>query len=154
MLKDRILILEKEHNEFKPDKQEEELSICDIMKEDTSEVIKKMESKMPSLFQNYSDLYTEYLHMFDDVFGTCYIAEKEYFDKLDIDQGILQQIKINSESMKNNYVENIDMAAKLFDEYVKMRVSAMQSFDNYVHVMMESYAKMLSQFNKSIKPSD
>ena len=144
----------KEYNESKFNKQKEELSICDIMKEDTSEVIKKMESKMPSLFQNYSDLYTEYLHMFDDVFGTCYIAEKEYFDKLDIDQGILQQIKINSESMKNNYVENIDMAAKLFDEYVKMRVSAMQSFDNYVHVMMESYAKMLSQFNKSIKPSD
>ena len=53
--------MEKEHNEFKPDKQEEELSICDIMKEDTSEVIKKMESKMPSLFQNYSDLYTKYL---------------------------------------------------------------------------------------------
>jgi len=149
MLKDRILILEKEHNEFKPDKQEEELSICDIMKEDTSEVIKKMESKMPSLFQNYSDLYTEYLHMFDDVFGTCYIAEKEYFDKLDIDQGILQQIKTNSESIKNNYIENIDMEAKLFDEYVKMRVFAMQSFDNYVHVMMESYAKMLSQFNKT-----
>ena len=149
MLKDRILILEKEHNEFKPDKQEEELSICDIMKEDTSEVIKKMESKMPSLFQNYSDLYTEYLHMFDDVFGTCYIAEKEYFDKLDIDQGILPQIKTNSESIKNNYIENIDMEAKLFDEYVKMRVFAMQSFDNYVHVMMESYAKMLSQFNKT-----
>jgi len=138
----------KEHNESKPDKQEEKLSICDIMKEDTSEVIKKMESKMPSLFQNYSDLYTEYLHMFDDIFGTCYIAEKEYFDKLNIDQGILRQIKINSESIKNNYVENIDMTAKLFDEYVKMRVSAIQSFDNYVHVMMESYAKMLSQFKE------
>jgi hypothetical protein len=92
--------------------------------------------------------------MFDDVFGTCYIAEKEYFDKLNIDQGILRQIKTNSESMKNNCAENIDMAAKLFDEYVKMRVSAMQSFDNYVHVMMESYAKMFSQFNKSTKPSD
>jgi hypothetical protein len=144
----------KEYNESKPDKQEEKLSICDIMKEDTSEVIKKMESKIPSLFQNYSDLYTEYLHMFDDVFGTCYIAEKEYFDKLNIDQGILRQIKANSESMKNNYVENIDMAAKFFDEYVKMRVSAIQSFDNYVHVMMESHAKMFSQFNKSIKPSD
>ena len=154
MSKDRILIMGKEYNVSKPKKQEEKLSICDIMKEDTSEVIKKMESKMPSLFQNYSDLYTEYLHMFDDIFGTCYIAEKEYFDKLNIDQGILRQIKANSESMKNNYVGNIDMAAKFFDEYVKMRISAIQSFDNYVHVMMESYAKMFSQFNKSIKPSD
>ena len=149
MLKDRILIMGKEYHESKPDTQEEELSICDIMKEDTSEVIKKMESKMPSLFQNYSDLYTEYLHMFDDVFGTFYIAEKQYFDKLNIDQGILGQIKANSESMRKNYVENIDMAAKLFDEYVKMRISAIQSLDKYVHVMMDSYAKIWSQLNKS-----
>ena len=102
-------------------------------------------------FQNYSDLYTKYLHLFDDIFGTCYIAEKEFFDKLNIDPGILRQIKTNSESMKNNYVQNIDMMAKLFDEYVKMRITAIQSFDNFVHVMMESYTKMLSQFNKSIK---
>lgn len=135
------------------DKQEEKLSVCDIMKEDTSEIIKKMESTMPSLFQNYSDLYTKYLHLLNDMFGTCYIAEKEFFDKLNIDQGVLRQIKANSKSMRNNCVENIDMAAKLFDEYVKMRISAIQSFDNYVHVMMESYTKMLSQFNKSKKSS-
>ena len=135
----------------KLDKQEEKLSICDVMKESTSEIIKKMESQVPSLFQNYSNLYTEYLHMFDNLFGTCYIAEKEYFDKLNIDQGILRQIKENSESVKSHYLNNIDMAAKLFDEYVKMRISAIKSFDNYVHVMMESSTKMLSQFNKSIK---
>ena len=110
-----------------------------------------MESKIPSLFQNYSDLYTKHLHLFNDMFGTCYIAEKEFFDKLNIDQGILRQIKANSESMKNNYADNIDMTTKLFDEYIKMRISAIQSFDNYVHVMMDSYAKMLSQFNKSMK---
>jgi len=141
-------------NESKSNNQEEKLSICDIMKDDTSEIIKKMESKMPSVFQNYSDLYTKYLHAFDDIFGTCYIAEKEYFDKLNIDQGILRQIKVNSESMKNNHIDNIDMAAKLFDEYVKMRISAIQSFDNYIHVMMESYSKMLSQFTKSADSSD
>lgn len=138
-------------NEFEVEQQEEKLSICDIMKEDTSEIIKKMESKMPSMFQNYSDLYTEYLHMFDDIFGTCYIAEKEFFDKLNIDQGILKQIKENSESMKNNYLEHLDMTSKLFDGYIKMRISAIRSFDSYVHTMMESYASVLSQFNKSMK---
>jgi len=141
-------------NGTKLDKQEEKLSICDIMKEDTSEIIKKMESNMPSLFQNYSDLYTEYLHMWNDIFGTCYIAEKEFFDKLNIDQRMLRQLKGNSKSIKKNYIENIDMTGKFFDEYIKMRISAIKSFDNYTHVMMESYAKILSQFNKSIKSSD
>ena len=142
--------MEKEENNSKPDKQEEKLSICDIMKEDTSEVIKKMESKMPSMFQNSSDMYTKYLHTLDDIFGTCYIAEKEFFDKLNIDQDTLRQIKNNSESMKKKHIENIDMAAKLFNDYVKMNISAIKSFDDYVHVMMESYAKTLSQFNKSV----
>ena len=128
----------------------EKLSICDIVKNDTSEIIKKMEYQMPSMFQNYSDLYTAYLHMFDDILDTCYITEKEFFDKLNIDQGILQ-IKENSETVRSYYLDNMDMAQKFFDEYVKIRIDAIKSFDRYVHTMMEAYAKMLSQFNKPVK---
>ena len=133
------------------EKQKEKTSICDIMKENTSEIINKTESHMPRMFQNYSDLYTAYLHMFDDIFGTCYLAEKEFFDKLNIDQGILQQIKEYHDLMKTNYIENIDVASKLFEEYVKMKISAIQSVDNYSHVMIEYYSKMLSQVNKATK---
>ena len=125
--------------------QEEKLSIYEIMKDDTSEVIKKMESQIPSLFQNYSNLYTKYLHMFDDMFGTCYITEKKFFDKMDIDQGVLRQLKANSESIKNTCIQNIEISSNLFDQYVKMRVDAIKSYDNYVHVMMNSYANFLSQ---------
>ena len=129
-------------------KQEEILSVCEIMKDDTSEIFRKMESQIPLLFQNYSNLYTRYLHMLDDVFGTCYIAEKEVFDRLNIDQGILKQVKENSESLKNAYMQNIDMSSAYFDKYLKMRIDVIKSFDNYTHVIMDSYAKMLSQFNK------
>ncbi len=135
--------MEKDTPQTKND--EEKLSICEIMKDDTSEVIQKMESQVPSLFQNYSNLYTKYLHMFDDMFGTCYITEKKFFDKMDIDQGILRQLKANSESVKNTWIQNIEMSSKLFDQYVKMRVDAIKSYDNYVHVMMNSYANFLSQ---------
>ena len=128
---------------------ENKISVCDILKEDTSEVIRKLESQTPSLFQNYSNLYTAHLHMFDDLFSTCYISEKEFFDKLNIDQGILKQIKANSESIKDAYLKNIDMNTKYIDEYTKMRISAIKSFDSYAHMMMESYGKFLSQFNKS-----
>lgn len=132
--------------------QKESLSICDIMKEDTSEVIKEMESKMPSMFQSYSDMYAKYLHTLDDVFGTCYIAEKEFFDRLNIDQDILRQIRQNSEMMKRNYLEHIDMTSKLFEEYVKMGMKSIESFDNHSHEMLEAYAKMLSHFNKASWP--
>lgn len=129
---------------------EKKLSLCDVLKEDTSEVIRKLESQTPSLFQNYSNLYTAYLHMFDDIFGTCYISEKEFFDKLNIDPNILKQLKSNSELIKKNYLEYIDMNTKYLDEHFKMRISAVKSFDIFIHTMMESYAKTLSQFNKSL----
>lgn len=82
-------------------------------------------------------------------FGACYIAEKEYLDKLNIDSGILRQIKANSESMRKNCIENFDIASKLFDGYVRMRIDAIKSFDNYANTMMESYSKIWSQFNKT-----
>ncbi len=130
-------------------KYDEKLSICEVFKDDTSEVIRKLESQTPSLFQNYSNLYTAYLHMFDDLFGVCYISEKEFFDKLDVDQSVLKQIKSNSEAIKKMYLENIERNTKFIDEYTKMRIFAIKSFDSYTHVMMESYAKYLAQFNKS-----
>ena len=124
-------------------------SICDIMKDNTSAVIHELESHMPTSVQSYSDLYAAYLHMYDDILGTCYMTEKIFFDKLEIDPGVLRELKKNSESLRKIYVENIDIASKMFNEYVKMRVSAINSFDNYIHTMMESHTRMLSQFNKS-----
>ncbi len=85
--------------------------------------------------------------MFDDIFGTCYISEKEFFDKLNIDQSLIKQMKTNSESIKNVYLQNIDMNTKYIDEYTKMRISAIKSFDNYFHMAMNSYGSFLSQFN-------
>ena len=79
-----------EPQENQHERLEKNLSVCDIMKNDTSEVIKKLESIMPMMFQSYSDFYTHYLHILDDMYGTCYIAEKEFFDKLNLDQNILQ----------------------------------------------------------------
>ena len=143
-----------EKKKIKQEKEKEEISFCDIMKEDTSKMIKETEAKMPIFFQNYSDLYTRYLHLLDDIFGTCYIAEKEFFDKLDIDQGILKQIKKNSEIVRNNYIQNLNTGAKFFDEYIKMKTSAIESFDKHFHVMMESYARTLSQINKSLENNE
>ena len=132
-------------------KGEDKISICELMKEDTSEIIRKLESMVPLHFENCSNLYTAYLHMYDDMFGTCYIAEKEFFDNLDMDQGILKQITEHSRISKENYLDGIEMGTKFLDEYVKIRISAIKTFDGYFHIMMESYSKMLSQFNNSRK---
>ncbi len=129
----------------------DKISACDIMKDNTSNVIKKMESQIPSYVQQYSDLYTEYLHMFDDLFGTCYISEKEFFDKLGFDQETLKTFDNYSKTLTNFYSSQIDMSTNYLRSYVKMRISAIKSYDRYLHLMMNSYAKTLSQFNSNPK---
>ena len=130
------------------EKQEEKIPICEIMKDDTSEIFRKMESQAPLVFQNYSNLYTQYLHMLDDIFGTCFIGEKKFFDMLNIDQGILRQIKEHSKSMKELHIQNIEMSSEFLDTYIKMRIDVLKTFDNYTHVLMNTYANFLSQMNK------
>jgi len=126
---------------------QDKISACDVMKDNTSKVIKKMESQIPSYVQEYSDLYAEYLHAFDDLFGTCYISEKEFFDKLGFDQKTLKTFDNYSKTLTNFYSSQIDMSTNYVKAYVKMRISAIKSYDRYLHVMMDSYAKMFSQFN-------
>jgi len=130
---------------------QDRISACDIMKDNTSNVIKKMESQIPSYIQEYSNLYAEYLHTFDDLFGTCYISEKQFFDKLGFDQETLKTFDNYSKTLANFYSSQIEMSTNYLKVYVKMRISAIKSYDRYLHVMMDSYAKSLSQFNSVTK---
>lgn len=131
----------------KPTQTKNKISVCDVMKNNTSKVIKKMESQVPLFVQQYSDLYSEYLHTFDDLFGTCYIAEKQFFDRLGIDQDALKVFDNYSNTLANFYSSQIDLSSNFLRSYVQMRISAIKSYDSYMHIMMDSYASMLSQFN-------
>ncbi len=127
---------------------ETKISVCDIMKNNTSKVIKKLEAQIPSSVQQYSDLYMTYLHTIDDIFGTCYIAEKEFFDKLNLDQGVLREFQEFSNVFTKMYLDQIEMSAKYVETYVQTRKSSLKIYDNFMHTMMGSYSKTLSQFNK------
>ncbi len=127
-----------------------DVSVCDIMKGNTSEIIKKMESQIPTYFQMHSDVYTEFLHTMDDLFGTCFIAEKEFFDKLNFDQYTLKLFDSYWKNITKMYSSQIDMSTNFLRTYSQMRISGIKLFDNYMHVMMGSYTKMLSQYNSSL----
>ncbi len=131
--------------------EQDKISVCDVMKSKTSSVIRKMESQIPSYVQEYSDLYAKYLHTIDDLFGTCYISEKEFFDKLNIDQKTLKAFDDLSSFWEKAATSQIETSTYFMRAYVQMRISAIKSYDKYVHTMMDSYAKMLSQYNSAFK---
>ncbi len=141
---------QKKHSATKPTTQNK-ISVCDIMKNNTSKVIKKMEFQVPTYIQNYSDLYTAYLHAFDDIFGTCYIAEKQFFDKLGIDQKTLKTLENYSNSITDVCSSQIDASTKFLGTYVQLRTSAIESYDKYMHLVMDYYANALSQFNSALE---
>jgi len=136
--------------ELKPTEQDK-ISVCDVMKSKTSSVIRKMESQIPSYVQEYSDLYAEYLHAIDDLFGTCYISEKEFFDKLNIDQKTLKVFDNFWSFWEKTATSQIETYTNFMRANNQMRISAIKSYDKYVHTMMDSYAKMFSQYNSVFK---
>jgi hypothetical protein len=126
-------------------------SVCDIMKGNTSAIIQKMESQIPVNFQIYSDMYKEYLHMIDDLFGTCYLSEKEFFDKMNIDDRTLKIMDSYGKTYTEIYSSQIENYSSFLKWYSKMRTSGMRSYDKFAHVMMDSYAKMISDFSKKLQ---
>ncbi len=127
------------------------ISVCDVMKTNTSSIIKKMETQVPSYLQQYADLYNRYLESFDKIFGTCYIAEKEFFDKLEINQNSLKSFDDLSKTFRDVISTQIDTSTQYLNAYVNMKISAIDSFDRSTQVMMKVYANMLSQFNLTFK---
>lgn len=131
--------------------EDRKISVCDMMKSNTSEIIKKFESQIPTYAQIYSDMYQEYLHMFDDLFGTCYISEKEFFDKLNLDSDFLKTLDRNWKAISEVYFSQIEYSTNFLRAYAKMRISMMKSFEEFAHVQMDSYAKMLGEWNAKIE---
>jgi hypothetical protein len=126
---------------------ENAVSVCDVMKNNTSEIIQKIESKFPTYAQLYTDLYTKYLHTIDDLYSTCYLSEKEFFDKLGMDNKTLQAFDTYWKSVTNMTVYQIDMAANFAKMYVQFRLATIDSYDKIIHTMMDSYARAWSQFS-------
>ena len=126
---------------------QEKISICDVMKSDSSRIIQKLESQIPLNFQESSILYTTYLQTLDHVFGTCYIAEKEFFDKLNIDQGLLLSFQKYSNFIADMYLKQIENYSKFRQGNIRTQMSLLESYDKLFKNMMESYAKFLSQLN-------
>jgi len=124
-----------------------DVSICDVMKNDTSEIIQKLESQIPTYAQLNSDLYTKYLHMVDDFYSTCYVSEKEFFDKLGIDQEAFGHFDTYWKSITDLTLNQIELATNFAKMYVQFRLSALDSYDKTVHLMMDSYANAWTQFN-------
>ena len=121
-----------------------ELSVCDIIHDGAAEIIAKMQSLLPINMELYSDLYMECLNSFQDLFGTCYIAEKEIEDTVGIDQDLLEHFDTIAKTYSKMTIAQIDMANNIQRAYLQSNISAVKTSDEYIRLMLDSYSRMVS----------
>ena len=123
------------------------ISICDLLKDNTTKIIKKCETQTPIYTQMYSNYYDEYLHSLEDIFGTCYLSEKHFFDNLGIDTQTLDATDKFWRGVTETTISHIDMYTNFRKAQFDTMTSFMRSYDHFVHLGMDYYANMYSQFN-------
>ena len=119
------------------------MSVCDVMRDNTNEVIMKIEGLLPSYIESVTDLQSEGLRITRDFFGTCYIAEKELLDKMGVDQKAIESFDKFLKIITKTTVSEIEMINNFQRTWTENIMSSMKSYDDYVKVMLSSYAKML-----------
>ena len=126
-------------------KDESAVSICDILKNNTTKVIKKLESQIPPNIQASSNLYTQYLHLLDDYFGTCYLWQKQYFDRLGFDSTTLEAIDNYWNVVTDLYCSQIEVITGAQKSGVDVQEKMMMLCDQYIHQALDYYGKLFAQ---------
>lgn len=127
------------------------LSVCDVMRDNTNQIIMKFESLLPSFIESFANIQEEYLRIARDFFGTCYISEKKLLDKMGIDHKAIESFDKYLKVLTKYTILDIDMANNFQKTFVTNTIAAMKTYDGYVKLMLSEYAKML-EYTSAIIP--
>jgi hypothetical protein len=126
---------------------EEYFSVCDIWKENVHRLITKIEYQAPIYIQAFSQVNTEFLHCVDNLFGTCYIWQKQYFDRLGIDQKVVNAYGKSCEAGVNSTIEFMDLYANYKKFQADTFVEYMKIGNNYLHWWIDIFGRSVSLWN-------
>ena len=132
--------------ENKKSKEIELDSISQTLKNNTHEFTKKLESQLPLKVQQLSELYTAYLHSMNNTFDSCITCEKELFEKLGVDKGIIKAFGEYTEAHTDMMLQQMDYYAQFRKYSTDTQLSAMKSWDNFMLTMMDYNFKIFNQF--------
>jgi len=125
-------------------------SVCDIWKDNVHKVITKMEYQTPIYLQAYSQVHAEFLHSIDSLFGTCYIWQKQYFDKMGIDQKVINAYGNLCDSNTGNIFELMDVYANYKKFQADSIIDSMKTGNNYLHWWVDMCGKTMSFWNSQL----
>ena len=135
-----------EWESIKNDESVPAISVCDVWKKNTHKIIKKTEYQTPIFLQNLMDLHAEFLHGVDSLFGTCYLWQKKYFDKLGFDG----QTLVEYEKLCDVITEETTSSMDAFMQHSKMQSDLMLNSakigNTFLHQYLDWQAKVISSW--------
>ena len=132
--------------ENKKSKETESDSISQILKNNTHKFTKKLESQLPLKMQQFSELYTAYLHSVNNTFDSCTTCEKELFEKLGVDKGLIKAFGEYTKAYADGMIQQMDYYAQFRKYSTNTQLSAVKSWDNFMTSMIGYNLKIFDQF--------
>jgi hypothetical protein len=126
------------------------MSVCDIIHTNTTNVIEKIESLLPTNMQMYSDFYTECLHSLQDLFGACYISENKVLVKMGIDQKTIQSFDTYIKTITRSIIAQIEMSNNIQETHLQTQILAIKTLDEYIRLTLDYYSRILSGYSNPL----
>ena len=125
-------------------------SICNVIKDDSTKIIKKLETTGPTQYQLLSNIYTEHLRHLEKIFKACTMAEKELIDKLNVDESVMKNGIAVSNSITAVFLNQIENYSNYLKWYSQVRIGGMKTYEEYSIMMMDAYSKALKNFSAKL----
>lgn len=122
-------------------------SVCDVWKDSVHKVITKTEYQTPIYIQAYTQMHSEFLRSIDSLFGTCYIWQKRYFDKIGINESVINAYGELCQRTTENVMEWMDAYASYKKFQANTIVEYMKTGNNYLHWWIDMWGKTMSFWN-------
>lgn len=136
-----------EKNNLDSNSETEYSSICDIWKDCVTSSIRKLESQTPVYLQTYLQVHTEYLHCIDNLFGTCYLWQRQYFDKLGIDKNTINEYGKFCQVLMNEIGTLMDISVNNQKLRSDMYVEIMKTSNQLIRQGIDWHAKIMTNLN-------
>ena len=121
-------------------------SVSQILKNNTHEITKKLESQLPLKMQQFSELYTAYLHSMNNTFDSCITCEKELFEQLGVNKEIVKAFGEYTKAYTDTMLQQMDQYAQFKKYSTDVQLSAVKSWDDLMASMMKYNLKIFDQF--------
>lgn len=122
-------------------------SICDVWKDNVHKVISKAVFQTPLYLQTYTQVHTEFLHGIDNMFSTCYLWQKQYFDRLGLDKQTINSYAKLQKYMTESVLKSMDAAAAAQRYQSDLVLGSLSSVNEYARQCMDMYSQAISMWN-------